>query len=423
MEALGAAAQAGAAHPEAGRANCKPVMREISLDEAKKLKVFILDILCITPYYDKYIYEHIKQINPATSLGALPFSMDSEYLKTCEKPLLLNIVEKLNIKRRKLRRSLTHAQYYLNLSILTVSFVFRRPDIIHVQWLPMLPVNSFEIWFIKFFKFLGIKLVYTVHDILPHDSGRKYFGIYYKAYNLMDLVICHTMETRDTLELDFNLPSDKINVIPHGPIFHDCPGLSKEDARRKLGISRKSVVLYLGYIRQYKGLPFLLESWAKVVEKNYDSCLVLAGQSDNKYKNKLMELVDSLGLKRHVKTDFTFIGVADLPVYYQAADILVYPYKAVTQSGALMTGMPFGKPIIATSVGGLKEVIDNGRNGILVEYGDVPGLTEAISRLMVNKEERERLGKNALDDCKVKYSWETIAQETLSCYWKALEGV
>jgi len=101
---------------------------------------------------------------------------------------------------------------------------------------------------------------------------------------------------------------------------------------------------------------------------------------------------------------------------YQAADILVYPYKAGTTNGALLTGLNYGKAIITTRLPFFRELLKEDVEAKMVEYGDVNGLAQALTQLISNPEKRERLasgvaGRPATDD-----SWQKIARATIQCY-------
>jgi len=94
----------------------------------------------------------------------------------------------------------------------------------------------------------------------------------------------------------------------------------------------------------------------------------------------------------------------------------VYPYRSITQSGALLTGLTTGKPIVATDVGGFSEVIRHEQIGILVKYGDEAQMAEEMIKLLRDAEKREQLGRAAREMVETKYSWDTIAHKTLNCY-------
>ena len=174
--------------------------------------------------------------------------------------------------------------------------------------------------------------------------------------------------------------------------------------------------LLFGFIRPYKGVEFLIDSWRRVKEKDPTAQLILAGQPEDRYGEVLLEKIGDLGLKDEIDTHFEFLPQEKLNLYIQAADVLVYPYRSITQSGALLTGLTTGKPIVATDVGGFSEMIQHEQTGILVEYGDEERLAEELVQLLRDTEKREQLGQAAQEMVETEYSWDAIANKTLECY-------
>jgi glycosyltransferase involved in cell wall biosynthesis len=390
----------------------------------KRNRVFIMDLLCMVPFYDCYLYKSLKKKDGSISLGTISFYLDVDYFKRRgirRASGLIDVVARLRIYNKKIRRGLKAAEYMLNLGILLVRFSVFKTEILHIQFLPMITVFPFEFWFLKLTKIKKIKLVYTVHNILPHDTANKYKRKFQNIYKIADILICHTEQTKNELMVIFKIPEQKIRVVPAGPMFHDLPRIESPAARLQLGYHpENAIILFFGLIRPYKGIEFLLTAWKNVANTCPDAVLILAGKGDSGYLNKINRLIQSLGIINSVKTDFRFIPIDELSVYHQAADILVYPYKNIIQSGALLTGMTFGKAIVATNVGGFKETLVNHKNAILIDYGDINGMSRVLIDLVKQPGERNRLGMEALRELKTKYSWDIIADKVLECYKNSL---
>src|SRR5262249_22813069 len=161
-------------------------------------------------------------------------------------------------------------------------------DIIHVQWIPLvdrgLPI---ELWFLKLAKKRGIKLAYTVHNVLPHDVENSLKQTFTEVYQLMDALVCHTQDERDRFLQEFGIATEKISVIPHGPLFYDCDALEPQNGKRQLGFFEEDcVVLHQGNIRPYKGLEFLLEAWKKVQSSWPHARLVVVGTGEKCWLKK-----------------------------------------------------------------------------------------------------------------------------------------
>jgi glycosyltransferase involved in cell wall biosynthesis len=151
--------------------------------------------------------------------------------------------------------------------------------------------------------------------------------------------------------------------------------------------------------------------------------LLIAGTGESGLLEAIKEQVHRLRLQESVRLDFKFIPDEELPTYYQASDILVYPYKEVTTSGALMTALAYGKPIVATALPAFREVLRDGKTALLVNYGDVNGLVDALTRLIQDSKERERLARRIAASDKFENSWTHIARQTRRLYTAVLHGL
>ena len=118
----------------------------------------------------------------------------------------------------------------------------------------------------------------------------------------------------------------------------------------------------------------------------------------------------------------SYVSVEQLPLLHQAADILVYPYKAVTTSGALLTGLNYGKAVVATNLSFFQEYLRDGENALLVDYRDVKGLACRLRILLEKPEERARIAAVLESQHARRASWREISQATRECYQNLLEG-
>ena len=384
--------------------------------------VYMMDLWCQVPFYNAYLCQALQREGVACSLGSTRFHLEPDYfrqrgLKT--DPGLCSVVSILKVGSTRVRRALKFLEFCGNLSSLTARFLANPPNIIHVQWIPLVDQGvPLELYFLRLAKQKGIKLTYTVHNVLPHDVEISLKGTFVEVYQLMDALICHTQDARDRLIHEFGLAPDKISVIPHGPLFYDSAAVAPKEAKRQLGFSEEDcVVLHQGNVRPYKGLGFLLESWKNVQACRPNARLLVVGTGEKCLLKNIEQQVDALDLRSSVRLDFRYVPSRELPLYYHAADIAVYPYREITQSGALMTGIAFGKPIIATSLPGLREALNG--HGLLVPYGDVQELAMHLNRLIQDPQARAKAAnKPSIVDCQ--NSWSTIAKQTRECYDRVL---
>jgi len=290
----------------------------------------------MTPFYDRYLVEALSKKFPAVTLVAISFHLDPEYFEkyNVKRLKIVDIVSKLKITNQMLRQALKLPEYLANLSLLSFRMIYNRPAILHIQWITLITKTSLGLWSLKLAKAMGVKIVYTVHNVLPHDTGLTHKSIFKRTYQFMDALICHTSQAKNELITEFGISDKKIWVIPHGPMFHDRVNTSSADARSLLSYSEDQVViLCFGVIRPYKGIEFLLDALKIITGKNKNTLLVIAGNGEAAYLDKIRKYILELNLNENVRQDFKYIPNDELPIYFQAADILVYPYKNITLRG------------------------------------------------------------------------------------------
>lgn len=379
----------------------------------------IVDLTCRSYPYDTHLYKAIReQCDDGRLLvaGCMDDQADEAY--SCFQRGLVDIAGSLPLASHSLRRGLKAAEYVLNAFLLLYIVYTKRPSVLHIQWLPLGEVwPAFELWWMSIVRDWRTQIIYTVHNVLPHDTGQHYAEAYCSIYHAVDTLICHTDGAKKQLVCDFGVSDERIWVIPHGPLSAELKILPTHEARDQLGIPHEAPVgVLFGYIRPYKGIDFLLRTWERVANQLPDALLILAGHGEDNYQQEIKQQIASRGLDQRVETRFYFIPEQELSLIVSAADILLYPYQNITQSGALLTGLTAGKPIVATNVGGLSEVIQDGQTGVLVEYGDEAGMEEELVQLLQDEKKRERFGQAARDMVDTKYSWDAIARQTLKCY-------
>ncbi len=164
---------------------------------------------------------------------------------------------------------------------------------------------------------------------------------------------------------------------------------SREQAKRELKLNG-NVALLFGHVRPYKGLDIALDAWPQL---KADVTLLVAGEPWWKA---------NYSPQRNVRFDFRFIPDSEVATYFAAADVVLAPYRVEAQSGVALTAFHFGRPVIASSVGGLPDIID-GRNGILVPPEDPRALARAIDEFFLRRD-RAAMERAAADSAK-RYSW------------------
>jgi glycosyltransferase involved in cell wall biosynthesis len=386
--------------------------------------IFLMDLLATVPYYTAYLAQALINDNLNVTVGSISYYLDPACFTSREikvDPGLLNLVGRFKLPRLP-RRILKLVEAVLNLAALTIRFQLSPPDIIHVQFLPMLRSRlPLDRWFIETCRARGTKIVLTVHDLMPHDTGDAHKPIYARLYHSVDAIICHSDSVRTRLATEFAVPESNVSVIPHGPFFYDLAP-ADDAALRSFNLDpAAAVVLWQGIIFPYKGIDLLLNAWQQVESSCQNVCLIIAGTGAPELLDQIRTQVATLNLQR-VKLHFRFISTEELVALYRRADIVVYPYRAITTSGALATGLALGKTIVATDLPVFRELLADGQNARLVPPQDTAALSTTLAELLQNKSLRDQLAQQVRAMRFGDQSWLAIATQTEAVYNRVLAG-
>jgi glycosyltransferase involved in cell wall biosynthesis len=309
------------------------------------------------------------------------------------------------------------AEAMINMAALVVRFGVKPPAVVHVQYLPMLrwrvPV---DVWFLGYCRRRGAKIVLTVHDLLPHDTAEQHRRTFERLYGFVDGLICHSGHIRTRLAEEFGVPDGKVFVIPHGPFFYDLPVVGADGLLRGMGVESDGVmVLWQGIIFPYKGIDLLLAAWQRVEASGVGATLVIAGTGAPELLAEIEGRIAGLGLKR-VRLVLRFLSTEELVALYRRAEVVVYPYRAITTSGALATGLALGKTIVASDLPVFRELLTDGESARLVDPTDAEALAGALTELARSAELRERLAERVRAMRFGDESWAAIARQTEAAY-------
>jgi glycosyltransferase involved in cell wall biosynthesis len=272
-----------------------------------------------------------------------------------------------------------------------------------------------DLWFVQLCRRRGSKIVLTVHDLLPHNTGDKHKQIFYDLYQMVDRIICHSDSVRDRLSKEFSVPEEKVSVIPHGPFFFDLAATAEQTLQSFDLTPHHLVVLWQGIISPYKGIDLLLEAWRQVEAAVEDVHLLIVGTGPRELLDQIHEQMNRLNLQR-VQLHPRFISTEELVALYRTADIVVYPYRTITTSGALATGLSLGKTIVASDLPVFRELLTDHESALLIDPQNTAALSTAIIELSKNALLREQLAENVRNMNFGEESWSSIANKTIECY-------
>ena len=249
------------------------------------------------------------------------------------------------------------------------------------------------------------KVVSVVHNIVPHEHriGDKMFATYF--CNSVDGFVAMSDSVLNDLTL---FDSVKPRVFCRHPLYDNFgEAVERNSALQELGLDSKNrYMLFFGLIRDYKGLDIMLKAYADSRLRQMGVKLIVAGEFYNNAE-KYFELEKELGLEGEVIWHREFVPDSKVRYYFGAADIIVQPYKSATQSGVTQIAYHFEKPMIVTNVGGLAEIVPNGKAGYVVEP-DEREIADAIVDFFGNNRQEEF--REGLLFEKKKYAWSNMTK-------------
>lgn len=221
-----------------------------------------------------------------------------------------------------------------------------------------------------------------------------------------DHIIVVSDELGTILTEELGVSADKISVRSCGVDMQHFRPISRDQARRRLGLSKQArIVLFVGALIPRKGIDVLLSAIAKMVE--HDSSLQLVVVGEGPLCEQLLAQTRALVLEKVVH----FVGAKpneELPMWYSAADIFVLPSLREGTPLALLEALSCEVPVIVSRAGGMVEVIEDGRNGLLTEIADSVDLEKKLRLLLGDSDMRQRFKQTARGTV---LSWAGIQQE------------
>jgi glycosyltransferase involved in cell wall biosynthesis len=206
--------------------------------------------------------------------------------------------------------------------------------------------------------------------------------------------------------------SERQYVLKPHPIYdHFGNAIPSTEAREKLGLPcDKRIVLFFGFIREYKGLDTLIRATAHLTE---EYCVVIAGEMYGDFA-KYESLIDEAQVRSRCKLFIRYIDDSEVPAFFSAAEVCVLPYKSATQSGIVQIAFNFNLPVIATDVGGLAEMVEENVTGLILRSQEPKALAELI-RKYFEENLREDFSRNIAQRRRA-LSWAGFAEAIIALY-------
>jgi glycosyltransferase involved in cell wall biosynthesis len=277
-----------------------------------------------------------------------------------------------------------------------------RPDVVHVQWCVLRPV---ERRFYRRLQATGVPAVFTAHDPVPNVGGAARRRSAAATARAFARVICHSEWGRRALVERCGVDPGRVRVIPHGVFGYLTelePVAPPADPGGRLAVAP-------GLIRPYKGTDVLLAAWPQVRRDVPGATLLVAGRPMMDVSRLPTDQPGVVFLPR-------FLSDAELAAALRRADAVVLPYRRIDNSGVLAAALAFAAPLVMSDVGGFGELHRRDGVGEVVAAGDVDGLAAALGRVLGDGGLRAGLRARSAAAAGGPLSWAAIAERTEAVY-------
>lgn len=289
--------------------------------------------------------------------------------------------------------------------IRTARYIRRQgPDMVIIQWWH----PYFAPCYFMLTRFMGRQNVtFVCHNVFPHErfpADRFLTGLALKGGSHY---IVHAKEEAEELGKIRRNPD--FVVTPH-PTYNafSFEGMSRERARERLHVEEEErMLLFFGYVREYKGLKYLLQAMPQISRGDGRVKLWVVGEFGAD-REEYLTMIRELGIQDKLQVVDSYTPDREVEKYFAAADLVVLPYISATQSGIVQIAYGFQKPVIVTDVGGLPDVVEDGRTGYIVEPGNPDAIAEAVGRFF-GENQAEKMKQNIEKEAS-RFSWERMGE-------------
>ncbi len=281
--------------------------------------------------------------------------------------------------------------------------------------------------------------IHTIHGVLAeevkqaklighmslHGKVANYFMAYLariekKIAKEADLIVTISTYSFDKIQTHYDIAPEKIRIVPNGVDTEKYKPSTENQSilKRQFGLKETfPVVLFVGNLIPRKGLTYLIQAAQQLVKTRPDTQFVIVGDGPLK-----AQLIDSL-IASKLLDNFTFMSKLtddELSTMYRCSDIFVLPSIQEGQGIVLLEALASGKPAVAFDIGGVNEVIINGKNGLLVSNRNSEDLAEALLQLLDNSELRQKMGHAGRQFVEKNFTWDICTQKMLKIYQETL---
>lgn len=250
-----------------------------------------------------------------------------------------------------------------------------------------------------------IPKIFVCHNVFPHERFPLDKFLTRTVLRKGKAYITHSAMDAEDLKEIVAVPNYETTVLPVHNSFK-MKNLTKPQARLAANVAEdKKILLFFGFVRDYKGLRHIINAMPEIVKYDSNIRLMIVGEFRSD-KEHYLEQIKNLGVGDNIDIVDGYIPDSGIEKYFAASDLIVLPYESATQSGIVQIAYGFEKPVIATNVGGLPEVIADGKTGYIVEPKNPKALTEAVIRFF-DENKSEEFTENVRKEA-YRYSWDRM---------------
>lgn len=292
---------------------------------------------------------------------------------------------------------------WINVAIKTIK---DKPDLTIFPWWVVFWVPQFITIIILLKIFSKTKIVFICHNVVEHESNFTKKILTKIILSRGDYFIVHSSDEKKRL---INLIGERNIVETYHPTYSEFnfKEISKDTAKEKLNINSEKIILFFGFVRDYKGLKYVIKAMPKILEK-INVKLLIAGEFWRD-KSEYLDLINKLHLKKNVIIVDDYISNEEVPHYFYASDIVVLPYTSVTGSGLIQLAYGFNKPVVVSDIGALSQIVIDNKTGFLVKQKDENDIANTIIKFYDYTDKKE-MEKNIKIENK-RFSWDVLVNK------------
>ncbi|MCC7438891.1 MAG: glycosyltransferase [Armatimonadetes bacterium] len=254
-------------------------------------------------------------------------------------------------------------------------------------------------------------IMVIVDNLFPHERRPIDRLLTDKFFRYCNLALTQSSTVYHQLARAY--PAIPQRLTPH-PMYENFGAkLDTHQARKQLGIDSPKVLLFFGFVRQYKGLDRLLSAMPEIARRHPDAQLYVVGEffGGEKKKQPYIQQIEQGGVRDNITVVDRYVPNDEVALWFSAADMLVQPYHSATNSGIVQIAYNFATPLIVTNVGSLGEVVVDGHTGFVIDDPSPNGIADAVDKMYHNGT-IQQFSHNITQERK-KYSWDAFVEGML----------